>query len=65
MRSAKRGLSVSGIARPIEIADMLAAMNDVGSFVKSDLWLLAQSPILHVACRSVDRATDGVVTARD
>jgi len=32
-------------------------MDDVGSSVEGDLWLLAQSPILHVACRSVERAT--------
>jgi tRNA(Phe) wybutosine-synthesizing methylase Tyw3 len=57
VRSAKRGLSVSGIARPIEKADVLAAMDDAGSSVEGDLWLLAQSPIVHVACRSVEKAT--------
>jgi tRNA wybutosine-synthesizing protein 3 len=43
--------------RPIEKADVLAAMDDVGSSVEGDMWLLAQSPILHVACRSVKKAT--------
>ena len=42
--------------RPIEKADVLAAIGDVGSSVEGDLWLLAQSPILHVTCRSVEKA---------
>jgi tRNA wybutosine-synthesizing protein 3 len=43
--------------RPVRKADVLAAMDDVGSSVEGDFWLLAQSPIVHVACRSVERAT--------
>jgi tRNA wybutosine-synthesizing protein 3 len=43
--------------RPVNKTEVLAAMDDGGSSMEGDLWLLAQSPILHVACRSVEKAT--------
>jgi tRNA wybutosine-synthesizing protein 3 len=43
--------------RPVGKAEVLAAMNDVESFRNGDIWLLAQSPIMHVACKSLEKAT--------
>jgi tRNA wybutosine-synthesizing protein 3 len=43
--------------RPVGTADVVVAMGDVRSSKSGDVWLLAQSPILHVACRSLEKAT--------
>ena len=43
--------------RTVKKAEVLAAMTEARSPVEGDLWLLAQSPILHVACRSFESAT--------
>ncbi|MBN1762467.1 MAG: hypothetical protein JW878_05250 [Methanomicrobia archaeon] len=43
--------------RPVKKGEVRAAMREARSSVEGDLWLLAQSPILHVACRSVEKAT--------
>ncbi len=37
--------------------EVLAAMNDVKPSMEGDIWLLAQSPIMHVACRGLENAT--------
>lgn len=43
--------------RPVVKADVLVAMSDVKSSKNGDVWLLAQSPILHVACRGLEKAS--------
>jgi tRNA wybutosine-synthesizing protein 3 len=43
--------------RPVGKAEVLAAMSDGESFRNGDIWLLAQSPIMHVACKSLEKAT--------
>jgi tRNA wybutosine-synthesizing protein 3 len=42
--------------RPVRKEEVLAAMNDVENFRNGDIWLLAQSPIMHVACKSLEKA---------
>lgn len=42
--------------RPVKKEEVLAAMNDATSSRKGDLWLITQSPIVHVACKSLDKA---------
>ncbi|MGC9444518.1 MAG: tRNA-wybutosine modification methyltransferase TYW3 [Candidatus Methanospirareceae archaeon] len=41
--------------RPVEHEEVLAVMEDA-PFTEGELWLLAQSPIIHVACRTVEKA---------
>jgi tRNA wybutosine-synthesizing protein 3 len=41
--------------RAVERVEVLAAMEDA-PFAEGELWLLAQSPIIHVACRTVEKA---------
>ncbi|HUV79859.1 MAG TPA: hypothetical protein VMW40_03405 [Candidatus Bathyarchaeia archaeon] len=36
---------------------MLEAMSDATPPIKGEIWLIAQSPIVHMACRSLERAT--------
>jgi tRNA wybutosine-synthesizing protein 3 len=43
--------------RPVKRAEVLAMMSLAPPSERGDLWLLTQSPILHVACRSVESAT--------
>jgi tRNA wybutosine-synthesizing protein 3 len=37
--------------------EVLAAMSDATPPIKGEIWLIAQSPIVHVACRSLEKAT--------
>jgi len=41
--------------RPVEREEVLAVMVDA-PFAEGELWLVAQSPIIHVACRTVEKA---------
>jgi len=43
--------------RPVRKEEVLAAMSDAPSPRNGDIWLIAQSPIVHVACRSLEKAT--------
>ena len=44
--------------RPVRKEEVLAAMNDESSSsTTGEIWLLAQSPIVHVACGSLEKAT--------
>jgi tRNA wybutosine-synthesizing protein 3 len=40
--------------RSVRKEEVLAAMSDTGN---GDVWLIAQSPIVHVACRGLEKAT--------
>ncbi len=42
--------------RPVEREAVLTAMA-AAPFAEGELWLLAQSPIIHVACRTMEKAT--------
>ncbi|MEA2075667.1 MAG: hypothetical protein U9O85_08050 [Euryarchaeota archaeon] len=43
--------------RRVRKAEVLEAMSDATPHIKDEVWLMAQSPILHVACRSLEKAT--------
>ncbi len=43
--------------RRVRKAEVLEAMSDATPHIKGEVWLIAQSPILHVACRSLEKAT--------
>lgn len=43
--------------RRVRKAEVLEAMSDATLHIKGEVWLIAQSPILHVACRSLEQAT--------
>lgn len=43
--------------RPVRKEEVLAAMSAAPSPRNGDIWLIAQSPIVHVACRSLEKAT--------
>jgi tRNA wybutosine-synthesizing protein 3 len=43
--------------RPVGKTEVLAAMSDGESSRNGDVWLIAQSPIMHVACKSLEKAT--------
>ena len=43
--------------RSVRKEEVLAAMSDTPSSENGDIWLIAQSPIVHVACRSLEKAT--------
>jgi tRNA wybutosine-synthesizing protein 3 len=43
--------------RRVRKAEVLEAMSDATPRIKGEVWLISQSPILHVACRSLEQAT--------
>jgi len=43
--------------RPVKKEEVLEAINSAKAFRNGDLWFIAQSPIMHVACRSLAKAT--------
>ncbi len=43
--------------RQVKKGEVLEAMSDATSPIKGEIWLIAQSPIMHVACGSLDKAT--------
>jgi tRNA wybutosine-synthesizing protein 3 len=43
--------------RSVRKEEVLAAMSDTPSSGNGDVWLIAQSPIVHVACRGLAKAT--------
>jgi tRNA wybutosine-synthesizing protein 3 len=43
--------------RQVRKEEVLEAMSDAMPSIKGDIWLIAQSPILHVACRNLEKAT--------
>ncbi|MBK5190629.1 MAG: hypothetical protein JJE19_03930 [Methanosarcinales archaeon] len=43
--------------RQVKKGEVLEAMSDATPPIKGEIWLIAQSPIVHVACGSLDKAT--------
>jgi tRNA wybutosine-synthesizing protein 3 len=43
--------------RQVKKEEVLKEMSNATPPIKGDVWLIAQSPILHVACRSLEQAT--------
>jgi len=43
--------------RQVRKGEVLEAMSNAMPSIKGEIWLIAQSPIVHVTCRSLDKAT--------